>query len=175
MKSNVEVRQIDITELESDAIVNAANRHLAEGGGVCGAIFAKAGSDELREACSKIGYCETGKAVITPGFHLKARFIIHAVGPIWQGGGEREAELLYSTYKESLALSKNNLCRSIAFPLISSGIYGYPKREAWEIALKACSDFIVDNSDYTIDITFAVLSDGSRQMGENMIEEVFKK
>ena len=169
MKSSIEIEQIDITELKVDAIVNAANRQLSAGGGVCGAIFRKAGHFELADACSEIGGCETGDAVITPGFDLKAKFIIHAVGPVWHGGDDGEVELLYSAYKSSLVLAKENDCRSIAFPLISSGIYGYPKNQAWQIAIQACSDFIKDNSDYQISIIFAVLSDESRETGEKTI------
>lgn len=169
MKSSIEIRKIDITKLDTDAIVNAANSQLLEGGGVCGAIFRKAGSNKLAEACSKIGSCKTGSAVITPGFDLKAEYIIHAVGPVWQGGDNSEAELLYSTYTQSLILAKENDYRSIAFPVISSGIYGYPKDEAWKIAIKACNDFINDNQDYPISIIFAVLSDESKEMGEKYI------
>ena len=172
MESNIEVKQIDITELDVDAIVNAANSQLLEGGGVCGAIFREAGSMELTEACSEIGSCETGDAVITPGFDLPAKYIIHAVGPIWQGGDDNEAELLYNTYKHSLILAKENNCHSIGFPLISSGIYGYPKVQAWEIAIQACKDFINDNPDYSINIVFAVLSDGSKELGENTINNI---
>ena len=168
---SMEIKQIDITELDVDAIVNAANSQLLEGGGVCGAIFSKAGSDELAEACSKIGKCKTGDAVITPGFNLKAKYIIHAVGPIWQGGNDNEAELLYSAYTQSLTLAKENNCTSIAFPLISSGIYGYPKNQAWKIAVKACSDFTNDNPDYSLGIIFAVLSSESKEMGENAISD----
>lgn len=172
MESNIEVKQIDITELDVDAIVNAANSQLLEGGGVCGAIFREAGSMELTEACSEIGSCETGDAVITPGFDLPAKYIIHAVGPIWQGGDDNEAELLYNTYKHSLILAKENNCHSIGFPLISSGIYGYPKVQAWEIAIQSCKDFINDNPDYSINIIFAVLSDGSKELGENTINNI---
>ena len=172
MESNIEVKQIDITELDVDAIVNAANSQLLEGGGVCGAIFREAGSMELTEACSEIGSCETGDAVITPGFDLPAKYIIHAIGPIWQGGDDNEAELLYNTYKHSLILAKENNCHSIGFPLISSGIYGYPKVQAWEIAIQSCKDFINDNPDYSINIVFAVLSDGSKELGENTINNI---
>lgn len=172
MKSNIRVERIDITELDVDAIVNAANSALAQGGGVCGAIFRKAGPAELSQACSEIGGCETGSAVITPGFNLKAKYVIHAVGPIWKGGDANEAELLYDAYGKSLALAKENDCHSIAFPVISSGIYGYPKREAWEVAVRSCRDFINDNSDYSIDITFAVLSRGSKELGESVIDEI---
>ena len=172
MESYIEVKQIDITELNVDAIVNAANSQLQEGGGVCGAIFRKAGSMELTDACSKIGSCETGNAVITPGFNLPAKYIIHAVGPIWSGGDDKEAELLYNAYKNSLILTKDNACHSIAFPLISSGIYGYPKNEAWQIAIQSCRDFINDNPNYSIHIVFAVLSDESKKLGENTIKKL---
>lgn len=173
MKSTIDVRKIDITELDVDVVVNAANSQLLQGGGVCGAIFRKAGSKKLSMACDDIGGCETGNAVITPGFNLLANYIIHAVGPVWQGGDSREAELLYSTYKQSLILAKDKGCHSIAFPVISSGIYGYPKDEAWKIAVKACSDFIKDNSDYAVNIIFAVLSDESKETGEKTIDEIF--
>ena len=172
MKSSIEIRQIDITDLNADAIVNAANSQLREGGGVCGAIFRKAGSDELADACSAIGGCKTGDAAITPGFNLSAKYIIHAVGPIWNGGDSNEAELLFNAYKHSLILAKENDCHSIAFPLNSSGIFGYPKKQAWKIAIQACNDFINDNSDYTISIIFAVLSDESKELGEKTINEL---
>lgn len=168
MESRIEIEQIDITELNVDAIVNAANSGLREGGGVCGAIFRKAGSVKLAEACSEIGHCKTGNAVITPGFNLLAKYVIHAVGPIWQGGDDNEAELLYSAYENSLNLAKENECHSIGFPLISSGIYGYPKKEAWQIAIQACNDFIDDNPDYPIRIVFAVLSRESKEIGERL-------
>ena len=172
MESSICVKQIDITQLDADAIVNAANTQLLEGGGVCGAIFTKAGPVELAFACSEIGGCQTGNAVITPGFNLKAKHVIHAVGPIWHGGNDNEEELLYSAYEKSLDLAKQNGCHSIGFPLISSGIYGYPKKQAWQVAIRACSDFIMGNPDYSIEITFAVLSDGSREMGEMTINEM---
>ena len=165
----IEIRKIDITQLNVDAIVNAANSQLLEGGGVCGAIFREAGSAELAKACSEIGGCETGKAVITPGFNLKADYVIHAVGPVWRGGDDSEAELLYSTYEKSLILAKKNNCKSIAFPLISSGIYGYPKNEAWKIAVRSCDDFLKNNPDYDLKIIFAVLSSESKEMGEKLI------
>lgn len=172
MESNIEVKKIDITELDVDAVVNAANSQLQEGGGVCGAIFRKAGSMKLTNACSEIGGCETGNAVITPGFNLPAKYVIHAVGPIWSGGDDREAELLYNAYKHSLILAKDNDCHSIGFPLISSGIYGYPKNEAWQIAIQGCKDFINDNPDYSINIVFAVLSEESKKLGENIINNI---
>lgn len=135
----------DITRMPVDAIVNAANSALAPGGGVCGAIFAAAGYEELNRACRKLGGCPTGQAVITPGFQLPAQYVIHTVGPVWQGGGHGEAGLLESCYRTSLQLAEKQGCRSVAFPLISSGIYGYPKREALEIAVSAIGAFLRDH------------------------------
>lgn len=171
MKSSINVEKTDITQMDVDVIVNAANRNLSHGGGVCGAIFSRAGPHRLAEACSEIGGCETGSAVITPGFDLKAKYIIHAVGPVWQGGNSGEEELLYSAYEKSLILAKENQCRSIGVPVISSGIYGYPKKEAWQVAVRSCRDFIENNPDYPIEIAFAVLSDESKSMGEEAIRQ----
>ena len=128
-----EIVRNDITKMSVDAIVNAANSVLAPGGGVCGAIFTAAGYDHLDTACRAIGHCDVGQAVITDGFQLPAKYVIHAVGPIWQGGGKNEAELLKSCYRNALHLAERKECQSIAFPLISSGIYGYPKAEALQV------------------------------------------
>jgi len=170
--SSLEIRKIGITRLKTDAIVNAANKNLSEGGGVCGAIFDEAGSAELTAACNAIGGCETGSAVITPGFKLPAKYIIHAVGPVWMGGGNREPQLLYSAYRESLRLARANSCKSIGFPLISAGIFGYPKDKAWRKALQACRDFMRDNPDYDISIIFAVLDDRILAQGEQILAEL---
>ena len=159
MKSLIEIRKISITELGTDAIVNAANEHLAAGSGVCGAIFSAAGYDELQKACSAAGHCDTGKAVITPGFKCKSKYIIHAVGPVWRDGNHGEPELLRSAYINSLMLAVKNNCRSIGFPLLSSGVYGYPVQDAWHEALSACRSFLDGHPDVCIDIVFAVLSD----------------
>jgi O-acetyl-ADP-ribose deacetylase (regulator of RNase III) len=129
-------RLVDITTLPVDAIVNAANERLAPGGGVCGAIHAKAGP-ELAVACAALGGCPTGEARITPGFRLPARHVIHAVGPVWRGGGAGETELLAAAYRASLGLAESHGLRSIAFPAISTGIYGYPLRPAAAIAVAA--------------------------------------
>ena len=137
--------QGDITEMETDAIVNAANSGLRPGGGVCGAIFAAAGYDELERACAALGHCETGHAVLTEGFALKAKYVIHAVGPVWQGGGEGEAELLKECYRNALLLAAEHRCISVAFPLISSGIYGFPKDKALECAKEAIGNFLSDH------------------------------
>lgn len=137
----LEARRGDITKLEVDAIVNAANNALARGGGVCGAIFAAAGR-QLDAACAAIGHCATGDAVVTDGFDLPARWIVHTVGPVWHGGNHGEAELLASCYRRSIEVAREVGARTIAFPAISTGIYGYPRRDAAEIAvrtLRACA------------------------------------
>jgi len=132
--------QVDITTLDVDAIVNAANAELRPGGGVCGAIHRAAGP-ELAGACAEIGGCPTGEARITPGFNLSAKYVIHAVGPIWQGGDAGEAGLLAGAYRTALALARAHECRSIAFPAISTGIYGYPLEEATRIAVETVRAF----------------------------------
>ena len=156
---SIEIRKISITELDTDAIVNAANEGLKAGGGVCGAIFAAAGRAGLQKACDAIGRCDTGSAVITPGFDLKAKYIIHAVGPIWSGGKRGEPELLYGAYFHALTLAAENGCRSVGFPLISAGIYGYPVDKAWKQAAAACRDFLRKNPDRRLRIVFAVLDE----------------
>lgn len=135
----------DITKMDVDCIVNAANSQLSPGGGVCGAIFAAAGYSQLNAACQSIGGVKTGDAVITPGFRLKAKNIIHAVGPIYHGGKYNEEEKLSSCYKRSLEVAKENNLESIAFPLISSGIYGYPYNDAYLVAKRTILEFLKDN------------------------------
>ena len=170
--SSIEIRKISITKLDTDAVVNAANTGLWEGGGVCGYIFHDAGSDEMTAACQKIGHCDEGSAVITPGFKLPAKYVIHAVGPRWSGGDLGEPGLLYSAYKSSLLLAKENNLHSIGFPLISAGIFGYPVDKAWRKAIEASNDFIRDNPDYDIKIIFAVLDDSILAMGEETLKEL---
>ena len=130
----VQVVQADITTLEVDAIVNAANSRLAGGGGVDGAIHAAAG-ERLVQACRAIGGCPTGEARITPGFDLPSKFVIHAVGPIWSGGGHGESELLRACYRNAMSLASSHRCESVAFSAISCGVYGYPVEQAARIAV----------------------------------------
>ncbi len=173
--SSIEIKKIGITDLNTDAIVNAANEGLWEGGGVCGAIFRDAGSAKMTQACNAIGGCKTGNAVITPGFNLSAKYVIHAVGPRWSDGNHNEPQLLYSAYKQSLLLAKENGLHSIGFPLISAGIFGYPLDGAWRKAIQACNDFIDANPDYDIKIIFAVLDDRIKSIGEETIREIVGK
>jgi O-acetyl-ADP-ribose deacetylase (regulator of RNase III) len=139
MTGQIRTELADITTLAVDAIVNAANTALRRGGGVCGAIFAAAGP-ELDTACAALGGCETGDAKVTPGFALPARSVVHAVGPVWHGGEQGEAELLASTYRRAVAVAREAGARSLAFPAISTGIFGYPRRAAAEIAVRTLRD-----------------------------------
>lgn len=139
----LQARLVDITTLTVDAIVNAANTDLAAGGGVCGAIHRAAGP-ELAEACRKVGRCPTGEARLTPAFLLPARFVIHAVGPVWQGGANGEPAQLAGAYRSSMELAKENHLSSIAFPAISTGIYGYPLNLATAVAVAAVREVLAD-------------------------------
>jgi O-acetyl-ADP-ribose deacetylase (regulator of RNase III)/transcriptional regulator with XRE-family HTH domain len=159
----------DITKMKVDAIVNAANTELQMGGGVCGAIFKAAGAAELQAACNKLAPIQTGEAVITPGFNLSSKYIIHTAGPIYRDGSRGEEKLLRSCYLNSLKLALENNCKSIAFPLISSGIYGYPKAEALRIAAAAIQDFLVDHD---MDIFLVVFDKKAFVVSEKLLGDV---
>ncbi len=139
--ASLQAVRADLTRLEVDAIVNAANAALAGGGGVDGAIHRAAGVAELSAACRELGGCEPGDAKATPGFHLPARYVVHTVGPIWRGGRDGEAEVLASCYRRSLEVAAGLGARSVAFPAISTGVYGYPRDEAAAIAVTTVSTF----------------------------------
>jgi len=143
MAPRLEAARGDITAESVDAVVNAANSDLARGGGVCGAIFAAAGP-ELDRACRALPGCATGDAVATPGFGLPARFVIHAVGPVWHGGNAGEPELLASAYRRALAVADEVDARRVAFPAISTGIYGYPLDAATRIAVRTARETRTD-------------------------------
>lgn len=160
----------DISRVHADVLVNAANVRLAPGGGVCGALFSAAGFDEMRAACEAIGGCATGDAVATPAFNLPARWCVHAVGPIWRGGRAHEEELLHRCYRSAFARAVELGARSVAFPLISAGIYGFPVERALAIAREEVAAFLRHHDE--VALTLVVFERAVVQMGNALVEQV---
>ncbi|HET9747204.1 MAG TPA: O-acetyl-ADP-ribose deacetylase [Chitinophagaceae bacterium] len=169
--NKIELIKGDITKVKVDAIVNAANSTLMGGGGVDGAIHRAAGPAMLEE-CEKIvrkqGGCKTGEAVITTGGDLPAKYVIHTVGPVWHGGRQKEPELLAACYKNSLKLAVENKISSLAFPNISTGVYGYPKQEAAKIAIQTVTGFLKEN-DFIDKVYFICFDQENYQLYESLI------
>ena len=166
----VELIQADITKLEVDAIVNAANTSLLGGGGVDGAIHRAAGR-ELLEECKTLGGCATGDARITKGYKLPAKFVIHTVGPVWNGGKRNEENLLAQCYQNSLNLAVENNCNSIAFPNISTGVYHFPKQKAAEIAISTVKNFLSKNTKIN-KVYFVCFDDENFNIYKEILDEV---
>jgi O-acetyl-ADP-ribose deacetylase (regulator of RNase III) len=169
-KSRLSLVEGDITKEETEAIVNAANSGLRGGGGVDGAIH-RAGGPAIMEACRKIGGCPTGKAVITTGGNLKARYVIHAVGPIYRDGTKGEAELLRSAYQECLKLASAHKIKSVAFPALSAGAYGYPLDEAACIALKTSMDYVKEHPDIEL-VRFVLFGSATCKVFEEELKKL---
>ncbi|MBL6957679.1 MAG: O-acetyl-ADP-ribose deacetylase [Rhodospirillales bacterium] len=173
MPDRIKIVEGDITRLDVDAIVNAANETLLGGGGVDGAIHRAAGP-ELLEACKRLGGCATGEARITKGYNLPARQIIHTVGPIWQGGAKGEEELLANCYRRSLGLCVGNHLRTIAFPAISTGVYRFPAERAARIAVGTVADFL-DGEERLDEVIFCCFGEASVQAHEAALAELTAK
>jgi len=167
MKDRIEIIQGDITKLQVDAIVNAANKSLLGGGGVDGAIHRAAGPDLVKE-CRKLNGCETGNAKITPGYNLSAGFVIHAVGPVWQSGEKNEEKLLASCYQKSLEIAAEKHLKSIAFPNISTGIYGFPKEKAAGIAISTVTSFLNQNPKIK-KVIFAIFDEENYEIYQDLL------
>ncbi|MFP4135897.1 MAG: macro domain-containing protein [Candidatus Acetothermia bacterium] len=170
--SKLELLEGDITRQETEAVVNAANKRLAPGGGVAGAIHRAAGP-KLWEESRKLGGCETGEAKITGGYELPASYVIHTVGPVYSGSPE-DPELLESSYKNSLELAKEKGIESVSFPALSTGAFGYPEKEAGEIALKTIKDFLENNSVPEL-VRLVLYGKTSFRTHEEILESIFDK
>lgn len=168
MMAELIAEQGDIVTMRVDAIVNAANTSLLGGGGVDGAIHRAAGSELLSE-CRKLGGCETGDAKATPGFKLPAKWVFHAVGPVWHGGGHHEDELLESCYRRCLELAKQHQVKSLAFPAISTGAYGFPPRRAAHIAIDTVREHVTESGVEVV--RFVCFDPGSLAIYEKFLEE----
>jgi O-acetyl-ADP-ribose deacetylase len=170
----IQVLKGDITKVAADAIVNAANSSLMGGGGVDGAIH-RAGGPAILEACRKIvarqGGCETGEAVITTAGKLPAKFVIHTVGPVWNGGQSQEKEKLANCYRNSLKLAVENNCKSVAFPNISTGIYGFPKKEAARIAVKTVAEFLDQHKEIN-EVVFVCFDEENENLVKTELGEI---
>jgi O-acetyl-ADP-ribose deacetylase (regulator of RNase III) len=173
-RTKLSLIQGDITRQDTDAIINAANPGLMGGGGVDGAIH-RAGGPSILEECKKIradiGRLPTGQAVITTGGNLKARHVVHTVGPVWHGGTQREPELLASAYRESLKLAVGNGLKTVSFPSISTGVYGYPVRPAAHVALQAVADFL-EEDDSLSQVVFVLYDSGTYRAYEEALREL---
>lgn len=169
-KTKISIVKGDITKIEVDAIVNAANSRLLGGGGVDGAIH-RAGGREILEECKKIAGCPTGEARITTAGKLPCKKVIHTVGPIYKDGNHNEPQLLYNAYYNSLKLAEENQLKTIAFPSISTGVYGYPIENASDIAIKAVGDFI-EKTDKIEEVIFVLFSDKDFQLYQGKLEEL---
>ncbi|MDO4478532.1 MAG: macro domain-containing protein [Lachnospiraceae bacterium] len=171
--SKLTVKRSDITQMKTDAIVCPANIGLFEGAGICGDIFREAGADRMTDACDIIGRCEVGASVISEGFKLKCRYVIHTVGPQWVDGQHGENELMYKAYRSALDMAMQYDVHSISIPLLAVELYDYPKEESWRQGLQAAIDFQKE-TDYELDIQFVVPSESTRKLGREILDELTK-
>lgn len=177
MAGNIRLRRVKLTDVAADCIVNPANNRLRRGSGVCGEVFREAGSEQLSAACAAIGSCEVGEAVVTPGFRLKSKYIIHTVSPVWHGGFHHELQKLYCCYGKSLLAAQEHNCHSIVFPVLLTGSFNGLASKAWKVAIEACRNYLEEAGDYDMDICFAVADRdsydiGYRELGAHQNENV---